>query len=75
MFTRMIIRIVSGFPMGRTRWTDRGGDVDPGRTAGVSSPPPPDEADEIDALYRFLQQMRGQATLDDDFSMLKISFD
>jgi len=32
-------------------------------------------ADEIDALYRFLQEMREQATLDDDFSMLKVSFD
>lgn len=38
-------------------------------------PHPPDEADEIDALYRFLQQMCGKATLDDDFSMLKVSFD
>ena len=38
-------------------------------------PHPPDEADEIDALYRFLQQMCGQKTLDDDFSMLKVSFD
>jgi sigma-B regulation protein RsbU (phosphoserine phosphatase) len=38
-------------------------------------PHPPNESDEIDALYRFLQEMRGQETLDDDFSMLKISFD
>ena len=37
--------------------------------------PTPDEAEEIDALYRFLQKMRGQATLDVDFSMLKVSFD
>ena len=37
-------------------------------------PDPPDEAQEIDGLYRFLQGMRGQATLDDDFSMLKVSF-
>ena len=36
-------------------------------------PQPPDEAGELDALYRFLQDMRGQATLDDDFSMLKVS--
>jgi len=30
-------------------------------------------ADEIDALYRF--RISEQATLDDDFSMLKVSFD
>jgi sigma-B regulation protein RsbU (phosphoserine phosphatase) len=35
----------------------------------------PDEVEEIDALYRFLQEMRGQETLEDDFSMLKVSFD
>jgi sigma-B regulation protein RsbU (phosphoserine phosphatase) len=34
-----------------------------------------DEAEEIDALYRHLQEMHGQATLEDDFSMLKVSFD
>ncbi|MEK6535413.1 MAG: hypothetical protein AABZ40_07100 [Thermodesulfobacteriota bacterium] len=44
-------------------------------TERMASPPPPDEAEEIDALYRFLQKMRGQATLDVDFSMLKVSFD
>lgn len=33
----------------------------------------PDEAVEIDALYRFLQEMRGEETLDDDFSMLRIT--
>jgi phosphoserine phosphatase RsbU/P len=36
-------------------------------------PHPLDEAGEIDALYGFLQQMHGQETLDDDFSVLKIS--
>jgi sigma-B regulation protein RsbU (phosphoserine phosphatase) len=34
----------------------------------------PDESSQIEGLYRFLQEMRGQATLDDDFSMLKVSF-
>ena len=48
--------------------------MNPGRTAGVPSPPPPDEVREIEALYRFLQEMCGQATLDDDFSMLEVSF-
>lgn len=38
-------------------------------------PFPLDGAEEIDALYRFLQGMRGQATLEDDFSLLKVSFD
>jgi sigma-B regulation protein RsbU (phosphoserine phosphatase) len=38
-------------------------------------PDPPDEAQEIEGLYHFLQGMCGQATLDDDFSMLKISFE
>jgi serine phosphatase RsbU (regulator of sigma subunit) len=38
-------------------------------------PEPPDEAGEIDGLYRFLQEMCGQKTLDDDFSMLKVRFD
>jgi hypothetical protein len=32
-----------------------------------------DEVDEIDALYRF--RISEQATLDDDFPMLKVSFD
>jgi sigma-B regulation protein RsbU (phosphoserine phosphatase) len=34
----------------------------------------PDEAKEIEELYRFLQRMRGQETLDDDFSMVKVCF-
>ncbi len=38
-------------------------------------PQPADEAGEIDGRYRFLQQMCGQETLEDDFSMLKIRFD
>ncbi len=36
-------------------------------------PHPLGEAGEIDALYPFLQQMHGQETLDDDFSIVKIS--
>jgi sigma-B regulation protein RsbU (phosphoserine phosphatase) len=35
----------------------------------------PDEEGEIDALYRFLQEMRGEKTLDDDFSMLRVAMD
>jgi sigma-B regulation protein RsbU (phosphoserine phosphatase) len=38
------------------------------------SPDSPDETREIDDLYSFLQGMRGQPILDDDFSMLKVSF-
>lgn len=33
-----------------------------------------EEVEEIDSLYRFLQEMCGETTLEDDFSMLKISF-
>jgi CRISPR/Cas system CSM-associated protein Csm2 small subunit len=40
----------------------------------VLLPHPPDEAQEIEALYRFMQEMCGQATLDDDFKMLEVSF-
>jgi hypothetical protein len=36
--------------------------------------PTPDEAQEIEALYRFLLEICGQATLDDEFSMLEVSF-
>jgi len=36
-------------------------------------PHPLDEVAEIETLYGFLQQMHGQETLDDDFSVLKIS--
>jgi sigma-B regulation protein RsbU (phosphoserine phosphatase) len=38
-------------------------------------PDPPDQAGEIDGLYRFLQEMGGKAILDDDFSMVKVSFE
>ena len=37
-------------------------------------PHPLDGSQEIESLYRFLQEMHGQATLDDDFSILKINF-
>jgi hypothetical protein len=36
-------------------------------------PHPLEGAGEIDALYPFLQQMHGQETLEDDFSIMKIS--
>ncbi len=36
-------------------------------------PHPLEDAGEIEALYPFLQKMRGQETLDDDFSILKVS--
>jgi hypothetical protein len=37
-------------------------------------PHSPGKAQEIEARYRFLQEMCGQATLDDDFSVLEVSF-
>lgn len=35
----------------------------------------PDEPKEIEELYRFLQQLSGKSTLEDDFSMVKVSFE
>ena len=38
------------------------------------TPHPLDGSAEIDSLYGFLQELHGQETLDDDFSILKVSF-
>ena len=50
-----------------TMWTLEG-------LEGYLLPNPLDGSAEIDSLYGFLQEMHGQPTLDDDFSILKIGF-